>query len=642
MEITMLLIAFGTRPEWIKVKPVVDAIKDVIPYKLLFTGQHFDLIDSSLNSYENLIELSVDDCCDIRLDSILSSIICSLPESMYGASHVMVQGDTTSAFAVALAAFHRQIPVVHLEAGLRTYDTENPYPEEFNRAAITALAKIHLCPTEIAAHNVRKSRSTENCSVYVTGNTVLDNLVGLEPEVGHHVLVTMHRRENLAEMHRWFDYINAIARYDTSVFYLPMHPNPEIQEHRNRLPHVNIIDPLSYGDCIEAIRTCTYVITDSGGIQEESAFLKKKCIVCRKTTERFEGVGTFAWMCPRPEMLESRVKMLKADGKFLVDAPCPYGDGTAAKQIKDILIRRNEHVSVIDTFWFWETPDKYKKIFSDDKVTKLSVHEEDIRGVDFSSLMGDYDAVINLACISNDISSDLDPKFTHDVSYNGVMNVLRGAEVNKVRLIQVSSGSVYGVQEKPVTETTYPQPITQYAQIKGELDHYLQWLIRRGYEGITILRPATLYGYSPRQRLDLMLNIFADKVIRGRPIVVHGGKQSRPALHVRDFSLAITQILFNNKSYGEIYNVSKEAHTVMEYARLVQQLFPDLTKIIVEDVLDQRSWRTDSEKIYRELGIIHPTKLENGLVDLVSQFDTVCIDRDRSQNIKVIKEVLNL
>lgn len=283
-----------------------------------------------------------------------------------------------------------------------------------------------------------------------------------------------------------------------------------------------------------------------------------------------------------------------------------------------------------------EKQKEYRKLFPSSADVELVEH--DIRENLDEHLKGS-DVVINLACISNDISSDLDPNFTHDVSYNGVMNVIKGCERLGIRrIIQVSSGSVYGVKETPVREGTHEEPITQYAVIKMEIDHYLQHLMKSGNHDITILRPATIYGRSPRQRLDLMLNIFADKVANGEPIVVHGGKQSRPSLHVKDISNAIATIIADERSYNQIYNISKEAMSVLEYAKIFEKMYD--VEIIVEDVNDARSWRTDSEKMYRDLGIIHRTQLEIGIKELVDDFKKGGLDRHYSVNMKVVKRLL--
>lgn len=336
MESTVLLIAFGTRPEWIKIKPVIDAIEGVLPYRILFTGQHTSIIDYSVQRYK-ITKLEIENECEERLDSIVVSILKQLP-AFHDVSHVMVQGDTTSAFAVALAAFHRQIPVIHLEAGLRTHDLQNPYPEEFNRSAITALADIHLCPTWSNLSDIKRCRC--QCSkIYITGNTVLDSLVGLEPTVEDFVLVTMHRRENHDILDQWFTELNKLAGISNNMFVLPIHPNPNVQKHRDLLTNVRVIAPTDHTQCIDLVRRCKYVITDSGGIQEESSFLKKKCVVCRKVSERKEGIGTFAFMCESPTDLIPIAQQIEISNQFIVDEPCPYGDGYAAQKIRDILIK---------------------------------------------------------------------------------------------------------------------------------------------------------------------------------------------------------------------------------------------------------------------------------------------------------------
>ena len=329
----MLLISFGTRPEWIKIKPVVDAIEGKIPFKILFTGQHTSLVEEYLKDTFVVNEIGSG---DNRLDSIVCSLL-NKDNLFEGVSHVMVHGDTTSAFAVGLAAFHRNIPVIHLEAGLRTFDRQNPYPEEFNRTAISSLASIHLCPTQSAAENVISMVGADS-QIFVTGNTVLDNLIGLSPEIENKVLVTMHRRENHKRIKEWFRIINDLAIENPELeFVLPLHPNPNVSKYRFQLKNVTVVDPLSYDDCLDFIRTCKVIITDSGGIQEESSFLKKKCIVCRKTSERAEGVGTFAFMCPPPNMLKPAFDGIIESGEFIVNEDCPYGDGKASQRIVKVL-----------------------------------------------------------------------------------------------------------------------------------------------------------------------------------------------------------------------------------------------------------------------------------------------------------------
>jgi UDP-N-acetylglucosamine 2-epimerase (non-hydrolysing) len=325
----MILITFGTRPEWIKIKPIIEKIDGKIPYRLVCTGQHETLIDQSMRLY-NIEHITIDTGPN-RLDDIVASILRKCRYIFDNIKYTMVQGDTTSAFAVALASFHRKIPVIHLEAGLRSWDINNPYPEEFNRLAISNLSSIHLCPTEENKFNVR----TNHGKKYVVGNTVLDSLVHKIPTLENFVLVTLHRRENINNISEWFDAIEKLAQNNTHLeFIFPMHPNPEIQKYKHIFSKVKVIQPLSHEECIDYMARCAMVITDSGGIQEESSFLKKKCIVCRTTTERTEGEGIFSKLCPYPE----RLKEIFDDTRIeLVNEQCPYGDGYASEKILKIL-----------------------------------------------------------------------------------------------------------------------------------------------------------------------------------------------------------------------------------------------------------------------------------------------------------------
>jgi len=328
----MILMAFGTRPEYIKIKPLLEKMKGKIPFKLLFTGQHVDLLSNV--SDQDVIQLQIKDGPN-RLDSIVSSIM-NQEHIFEGIDAVLVQGDTTSVFAIALAAFHRKIKVIHLEAGLRTYDKQNPYPEEFNRQAVSRIADIHLCPTSDSAHNL--GMELVRGSVHVVGNTVLDNLVHLKPTRNNVVVITMHRRENHDKMDRWFTALDEIAkRYsDRYRFVLPIHPNPDVQRHRHLLENIEVIDPVPYESFLEMLASCAYVITDSGGLQEETSFLGKRSIVCRKTTERPEGLGEFSVLCHEPEhMLSLFEKMIHAPHP---SAECPYGDGQSADRIVNILL----------------------------------------------------------------------------------------------------------------------------------------------------------------------------------------------------------------------------------------------------------------------------------------------------------------
>jgi len=326
----LILISFGTRPEFIKVKPIIEKLE--IPHKLLFTGQHEDLLKNIDLTKRKVHKLSV---CrgQNRLDSIVGSVM-NQEHIFEDITAVLVQGDTTSAFSVALAAFHRKIKVIHLEAGLRTYDKYQPYPEEFNRQAISRIADLHLCPTETSKNFLIKE-STQG-RIEIVGNTVLDNLRTINPTYSNKVIVTMHRRENQYNMHEWFKEINQIAKDNKDLeFIIPLHPNPNVQKHRHILEDVKIVEPMEYNGFISLLATTRFVITDSGGLQEETSFLRKKCIVCRKKTERLEGVGVFAFICKEPAELKDLFKTVNSDYK--IDLPCPYGDGSATDKIIELL-----------------------------------------------------------------------------------------------------------------------------------------------------------------------------------------------------------------------------------------------------------------------------------------------------------------
>jgi len=324
----MILICFGTRPEWIKIKPVVEVLKGEIPYRLLFTGQHLDILDK-IN--EEVITLQIQEG-ENRLDSIVSSLM-NQNEIFDGVTSVFVQGDTTSVFSMALAAFHRGLKVIHLEAGLRTYNKSHPYPEEFNRRAVSCMADIHLCPTKTAGEVLKYEKV--NGDIHIVGNTVLDNLAGIDTAYGDEVLITLHRRENHDIMDVWFEKINTIAKnYPEYKFTIPLHPNPNVQKHKHLLTHVNVVDPIPYDQFVHRLASCKLVITDSGGIQEETSFFGKKCIVCREHTERAEGLGVFSFLTT-PDKIESLFHEIQKNP--VPHGDCPYGDGLSSYRILDIL-----------------------------------------------------------------------------------------------------------------------------------------------------------------------------------------------------------------------------------------------------------------------------------------------------------------
>ncbi|MDX9802839.1 MAG: UDP-N-acetylglucosamine 2-epimerase (non-hydrolyzing) [Sulfurimonas sp.] len=331
----MIIIIYGTRPEYIKVKPVADELrKREIPFRLLCTGQHTDSV-----MLPDTLNVPVMEEGFNRLDSITRSVCSDSFHKVFEEikpDAVMVQGDTASAMAAALTAFHHGIKVIHLEAGLRTYDPANPYPEEVYRRIISVIASVHLCPTEHAADCLKKERVTGQ--IFVTGNTVLDGIADYRELTwyGNTVVVTLHRRENHKEMASWFRAVNRLAQENPHLnFILPLHPNPEVSKHRDILTDVSVVPPMTRHELLTRMTESVIVITDSGGIQEECSFLNKKCLVCRKVTERPEAVGTSSFMVTGPEQL--REVFMREIRSFAISFPCPFGDGHASERIADLL-----------------------------------------------------------------------------------------------------------------------------------------------------------------------------------------------------------------------------------------------------------------------------------------------------------------
>jgi len=325
----MVLLCFGTRPEWLKIKPLIK-ILDKSQYQLLFTGQHTDLLRDINVDYKISIPTHTN-----RLDAVISACILQFPEGDFDS--VLVQGDTASAFACGLAAFNRQLKIYYLEAGLRSYNMQHPYPEEAYRQMISRIADVNLCPTTLSANNLKNE--LVHGEIHVVGNSVLDNLLPYKDkcEYTNQVLVTMHRRENHYWMDQWFKEINDLAiEYPKLEFTLPIHPNPEVQKHRHLLTNINVVEPLSHPELLEILVKSKFVISDSGGLQEEGSFFNKKVIVCRKVTERPEAIHTgHLHICDSPNDLKLLVEKINKD--YYIDTPCPYGDGKTSEKIKKIL-----------------------------------------------------------------------------------------------------------------------------------------------------------------------------------------------------------------------------------------------------------------------------------------------------------------
>jgi len=328
-----ILCVYGTRPEYIKVKPLFNEFdKAGIKYKTLFTGQHKDLVKSSPDYSWNMKQFS-----ENRLNSVLMNTLQLGDIYFTDITHVLVQGDTSSVLGLALNAYNRGLKVMHLEAGLRTYDNQNPFPEEVNRRMVSQIADIHLCPTILSKDNLLEERVLGE--MFVVGNTALDNLVDLKKECEYtdKILITLHRRENHPIMREWFIAINIIAERNPTIdFIFPMHPNPNVQKHKELFTaaNVTIVEPMNHDELMKILVKTKLVITDSGGIQEESSFFNKICLTCRTVTERPEAIGQSTVLVDAPTDLFSIFTNYIT--KFEIDFVSPFGDGTSAKKIGEI------------------------------------------------------------------------------------------------------------------------------------------------------------------------------------------------------------------------------------------------------------------------------------------------------------------
>ena len=299
------------------------------------------------------------------------------------------------------------------------------------------------------------------------------------------------------------------------------------------------------------------------------------------------------------------------------------GAGYVGSLLVPALLNDGHRVRVYDTFWFWESTDVFLEETGLSGNKNLEVIKDDIRDpIAVAAAMEDVDYVINLACISNDPCSDLYYDFTHEVSYNGVMNVIDHAYKAGVKhFIHASSNSVYGIkEEEKVTEDLAPEPLTQYSKLKVEIEHYLQYLSSHSQFPVTILRPSTICGYSPRQRLDLTLNMFVDQAFNNGVITLFGGEQYRPTLHIKDMVRIYQHVLANRNSFDNVYNCGYENGTVKSFAYLVKKFLPE-TEILTVDTPDHRSYRTCSDKLEKELGFVYEFDSSDAIQEVIEAFE---------------------
>jgi UDP-N-acetylglucosamine 2-epimerase (non-hydrolysing) len=319
-------IVFGTRPEYIKCKVLFDNPR----YVPIYVNQHADLLRGI--EFENVIKIA-DHGSSNRLSNIICTLLCSDIFKKHWAA-IMVQGDTVVAFGAALAAFQCKLPVIHLEAGLRTYDKANPYPEESYRHMIDAIASVGLCPSKSAFDNV--NRENPSVSTHIVGNTSIDVIAKycLTPHIGNKVLVTLHRRENWHLIRGFFSAIEVLAlKYPECEFIIPVHPNPDIRAAAaDCFHHVRVIEPLDHRALCELLAEANCVISDSGGIQEEASFLGKRIFCCRQKTERNDLLD-YLTFTPDPETL-----LREFEPQTVLLPPCTvYGNGDASLKIESVI-----------------------------------------------------------------------------------------------------------------------------------------------------------------------------------------------------------------------------------------------------------------------------------------------------------------
>lgn len=358
-----IMLVFGTRPEAIKMCPLVKELKTRKSFETIVcvTGQHRQMLDQVLEAFSIIPDYDLSIMKDKQsLFDVTMNIFDRIRTVLEKVNPdvVLVHGDTSTTFVTALACFYLQIPVGHVEAGLRTYNIWSPYPEEFNRQAVGIISKFNFAPTELAKSNLLKEGKNPE-SIYVTGNTAIDALSTTVREEYSHpelewandsklILITAHRRENLGEpMKNMFRAIRRVIceHPDVKAIY-PIHMNPAVRQTAKEIlgdeKRVHIVEPLEVLDFHNFQSRSFLILTDSGGIQEEAPSLGKPVLVMRDTTERPEGIarGTLKLVGTEEEVIYKEFTRLLTDKEAydaMSHASNPYGDGFACKRIADIL-----------------------------------------------------------------------------------------------------------------------------------------------------------------------------------------------------------------------------------------------------------------------------------------------------------------
>ena len=358
-----ILLTFGTRPEAIKMCPLVLELRQRpgIQTVVAVTGQHRQMLDQVLSAFHITPDYDLSIMKDKQtLFDITTSVLNGM-KSVLEQVHpdlLLVHGDTTTTFAAAMAAFYLQVPVGHVEAGLRTYNIYSPYPEEFNREAVGCISSYNFAPTKTARENLLREGKKES-SIWITGNTAINAMKYTVSDDYHHpqlewtkdsrlILITAHRRENLGQpMHQMFKAIKRVLdeHNDVKAIY-PIHLNPIVRDTAREVfgddDRIRLIEPLDVLDFHNFMKASYLILTDSGGIQEEAPSLGKPVLVMRDTTERPEGIeaGTLKLVGTDEDVIYKTFSTLlddKAEYDKMAHASNPYGDGKACERIADII-----------------------------------------------------------------------------------------------------------------------------------------------------------------------------------------------------------------------------------------------------------------------------------------------------------------
>lgn len=364
-----VMIFVGTRPEAVKMAPVVRELRRLsgeFRCSLVSTGQHREMLQQALGSFGLEADIDLDIMQPSQTLAGLTAAAVEACDKVLAAHRpdvVLVQGDTTTVVAAAMAAYYQRIPVGHVEAGLRTGERYNPFPEEMNRSLLAPLATYHFAPTRRAADNLRREGVADS-RIHVTGNTVVDALESLRAGIGEHntsasvretvlkaegrlVLVTCHRRESFGhDLEVIIGALKALAaEFPDRLFFFPVHLNPLVRQqvlpHLRGIANIALSDPIPYQDMLYCLSKAELVLTDSGGLQEETPSFHVPCLVLRRTTERPEGVEAgFAALVPMEHdgLTRAVSRWLRENRRQVLQGlPNPYGDGNAAQRIVRIL-----------------------------------------------------------------------------------------------------------------------------------------------------------------------------------------------------------------------------------------------------------------------------------------------------------------